>query len=95
MSITGGIVLFASIWFLVFLIVLQIRPESQAEAGEVVPGTPRGAPANIQIARKAKQTTVIAAVVWGIIAAAILTGGITLRDIDWFDRMGPEAGSTN
>ncbi|MGB3315354.1 MAG: DUF1467 family protein, partial [Albidovulum sp.] len=52
MNLTGGIVLFAVIWFLVLFIALQIRPKSQAEAGEVVPGTPAGAPANVQMKRK-------------------------------------------
>ena len=42
MSVTGGLVLFAVIWFITFFIALQIRPGSQAEDGHVVPGTPPG-----------------------------------------------------
>lgn len=93
MSITGGIVLFAVIWFLVFFIVLQIRPGSQAESGSVEPGTPPGAPADAQIGRKARIATMITVVIWAAIATILLTGAITLRDIDWFDRLGPETGS--
>lgn len=87
MNLTGGIVLFAVIWFLVFFIALQIRPNSQAEAGEIVPGTPAGAPANVQMKRKVIWTTMITIVLWSVIAAVILTGTVTLKDIDWFNRI--------
>lgn len=87
MSITGGVVLFAVVWFLVFFIALQIRPDSQAEAGEIVPGTPAGAPANVQMKRKVIWTTMITVVLWSVIAATILSGVVTLKDIDWFDRI--------
>lgn len=87
MNLTGGIVLFAVIWFLVFFIALQIRPGSQAEAGEIVPGTPAGAPANLKMKRKVISTTMITIVLWSVIAATILSGAVTLKDIDWFDRI--------
>lgn len=87
MNLTGGIVLFAVIWFLVFFIALQIRPGSQAEAGEIVPGTPAGAPANVQMKRKVIWTTMITIVLWSVIAWVILSGAVTLKDIDWFDRI--------
>ncbi|MCL7464442.1 DUF1467 family protein [Phaeovulum sp. NW3] len=88
MNLTGGIVLFAVIWFMVFFIVLPIRFRSQEEAGEVVPGTPPSAPADAQIGKKARITTLIAIVLWAIIATIILSGMITLRDIDWFNQLG-------
>ena len=87
MSLTGGIVLFAVIWFLVFLMALQIRPKSQADAGEIVPGTPAGAPADVQMKRKVVATTMIAIILWSIIASVLLSGALTLRDIDWFNRL--------
>lgn len=87
MSLTGAIVLFAVIWFLVFFIALQIRPDSQQEAGSVVPGTPPGAPANFQLRKKVIWTTLITIVLWSIIASVILSGMVTLRDIDWFGRL--------
>ena len=61
-SITGAIVLYAVTWFLVFFMVLPVRFVSQGDAGEVVPGTPPGAPATHIVARKAKITTLIALV---------------------------------
>ena len=47
MNITGGIILYAVTWFMVFFCVLPVRFVSQADAGEVVPGTHRSAPANV------------------------------------------------
>ena len=87
MNLTGGIVLFAVIWFMVFFIVLPIRFQSQEDAGSVVPGTPRSAPSEAHIPRKAKITTAIAVVLWAGIAWVILSGKVTLADIDWFNRL--------
>ena len=89
MAITSGIVLFMVIWSMVFLIVLPLRMVSQGDAGEIVPGTHASAPADAQIGRKAKITTYWAVPLWCIITAIILSGVISVRDIDVFDRMGP------
>jgi predicted secreted protein len=87
MNLTGGIVLFAVIWFITFFVALQIRPDSQQEAGEVVPGTPPGAPANFQLKKKVIWTTMIAIVLWSVIAGVVLSGVFSLKDIDWFGRL--------
>lgn len=90
MSLTGGIVLFAVVWFMVFFVALQLGARSQAEAGDIVPGTPAGAPASFDLKRRMIWTTVVAVVLWSLIAAVILSGRITLRDIDWFNQLDPE-----
>lgn len=87
MNLTGGIVLFAVIWFLVFFCVLPIRFRSQDEAGEVVPGTPASAPADADIARKARITTAITVILWAVIAYVILSGMVSIYDLDWFGRL--------
>ena len=89
MAITSGIVLFMVIWSMVFFIVLPLRMVSQGDAGEIVPGTHASAPADAQIGRKAKITTYWAVPLWCIITAIILSGVISVRDIDVFDRIGP------
>lgn len=89
MAITSGIVLFMVIWSMVFFIVLPLRMVSQGDAGEIVPGTHASAPADAQIGRKAKITTYWAVPLWCIITAVILSGVVSVRDIDMFDRMGP------
>ncbi|MGB8814980.1 MAG: DUF1467 family protein [Paracoccaceae bacterium] len=93
MTITAAIVLFAVCWFMIFFMVLPLRFTSQAQTGEVVPGTPKSAPADHLVGKKAKITTVIALVVWGILYAVITSGVISVRDFDWFGRLGPVSAS--
>ena len=87
MGITSAIVLFAVIWFMVFFVVLPLRMTTQGEAGEVVPGTHASAPSDAQIGRKARVTTFWATGLWIVIAGVIISGAITVRDLDWFHRM--------
>lgn len=92
MNLTGAIVLFAVIWFLVFFIVLQATARSQDDAGEVTPGTPASAPADANILKKAKITTAITLVLWAVIAWVILSGMVSIYDLDWFGRLTPPQG---
>lgn len=89
MGIVSGLVLYAVIWFLVLFLVLPYRLETQGDRDEIVPGTQAGAPAELDMRRKLLVTTGIAAVVWLIVAAIILSEVISVRDLDWFNRMGP------
>jgi predicted secreted protein len=87
MGITSGIVLFMVIWSMVFFIVLPLRMVSQGDTGQIVPGTHASAPADAQVGRKARITTMWAVPIWCLIAGVILSGAISVRDIDWFNRM--------
>ncbi len=89
MTITGAFVLYAVTWFMVFFCVLPLRFVSQEDAGSVVPGTPRSAPAEEMVGRKARVTTLVATVVWAVICAVILWGGIGIDDLDVFGIMTP------
>ncbi len=89
MSITSAIVLFAVIWFMVFFVVLPLRMRTQGDVGDIVEGTPAGAPVDPQLKRKAWITTIWAIVLWIVIGGTIISGAITVRDIDMFGRMGP------
>jgi len=91
MSIASAIVLFLVIWFMTFLTVLPIRIQTQGEAGRVLRGTHSGSPERHHLKRKLLIATVVAAVLWGVIFAIVVTGTVTVRDIDIFDRMGPAA----
>ena len=89
MSPTAAIVLFSVLWFMVFFIMLQLPQKTQEDAGDVVPGTHKSAPANPQIGRRARITTLWALGLWAVIGGVILSGKITIRDLDWFGRMSP------
>ncbi len=87
MTITSALVVFAVLWFLVMFITLQITAHSQSDAGEVVPGTPPGAPANFNLKRTMVIVTLITFVLWAVISAIIISGVISVRDLDFFGRM--------
>lgn len=89
MTITAAIVMYAMIWFLVLFIVLPMRLQSQGEAGHVVPGTPSSAPVDPGLRRKVRVVTVAATVIWAIVVMIIVSGVISVRDIDFFNRMSP------
>jgi predicted secreted protein len=88
MSITGGIVLFVVVWFLMMFITLPIHSRSQAEDGEIVPGTHAGAPANFRLKRTVLIVTLWAILVWSIFAAIIFSGIIAIEDLDWLGVLG-------
>ena len=92
MGPTSALVLFAVIWFMVFFIVLPLRLKTQGDAGEVVPGSHASAPSEHNLKRKAWITTGIAVVLWIVIAGTILSGVISIRDLDWFHRMSTPQG---
>lgn len=87
MGITSALVLLAVIWFVVLFVVLPLRLTTQGDAGEIVPGTQPGAPAELNLGRKLRTVTLVAVVLWGIVAGTIFSGVVTLCDIDWFNRL--------
>ena len=89
MAITSAMVLFAVIWFMLLLIALPLRLQSQEEAGEIVPGTPASAPVNPMIGKKMAWVTVITVVLWVPLVAFIVSGVVSIHDIDFYSRMGP------
>ncbi len=94
MGPVSGLVLYLVIWFMTFLIALPIRIQTQGEAGTTVAGTHHGSPEQHHLKKKAWITTIVAFVIWAIVATIILTGTITVKDIDWFDRMDPPTSLT-
>lgn len=90
MTLTGGIVLFAVIWFMGLLVALPIGLQTQIEGGDVVPGTPGSAPNNPQIKRKMKWVTVVTFVLWVPLVALISSGWVTIDDIDIWRNFRPD-----
>ena len=87
MGIVSAIVLYLVIWFLTLLVVLPIRLQTQGDQGDVVPGTHAGSPANPRMKRRFIITTAVATVLWSIVAGIIVSGAITVQDLDVFGRM--------
>ncbi|MBU2981337.1 DUF1467 family protein [Lentibacter algarum] len=96
MGITSAIVLYAVLWFVTFLMIIPIRLKTQGDVGEIEPGTQAGAPVEHNLKPKAIITSLIAATLWAVIFYIVTSGTITVRDLDWFNRMDPaaEAGET-
>lgn len=87
MAITSAIVLYAVIWFLTLFVILPIRRRTQGDDGEITPGTMAGSPTNFNVKRTMIIVTGIAFIIWAIIAGIIISGAITVQDLDWFNRM--------
>ena len=87
MAITSAIVLYAVIWFMTLLIALPIGLRTQGDENDVVPGTPESAPANLRLGRKVIWVTAITTLLWAPLVALIQFGGLTIQDIDLFNRM--------
>ncbi len=88
MGVVTGIVLYAIIWFMTLFVVLQVGVTSQSDAGERVTGTHGSAPVDPKLKRRFLITSGIAAAIWAVIAGIIITGAITIEDIDLFTRFG-------
>ena len=84
MTITGAIVLFSVTWFMVFFCVLPLRFQSQADKGQIVPGTPPSAPADENVGRAAKTTTWVASLIWIGLVGIIMSGWIGIDDLNIF-----------
>ncbi|MGR3550212.1 DUF1467 family protein [Pseudooceanicola sp.] len=89
MGITSAIVLFAVIWFMTLLCVVPIRLKTQQDMGKVTPGTQSGAPEVHHLRAKLWITTGISIVLFAIIAGVIVSGWLSVADIDLYNRMGP------
>jgi len=72
---TGTLIaIYFIIWWVVLFAVLPFGVRSQAESGEVTPGTDPGAPAVHRLGRKLLWTTLFASVVFGILCAVYTLG---------------------
>jgi predicted secreted protein len=81
MPITTGIAIFFLIWWIVLFAVLPWGVRSQAEGGEVSPGTDPGAPAIPNLRRKLVWTTVVSAAVFAVGYAVYVERLVTLESL--------------
>jgi predicted secreted protein len=71
MSFTGAIALYFIIWWTVLFAILPFGVRSQAEDGNVTAGTEPGAPVAPLMMKKALWTTLIAAIVFGVVVVVL------------------------
>jgi len=71
MDIAFAVALYFMIWWMVLFAVLPFGVRTQAEAGDVTPGTPASAPAKPIMLRLFGINTVLAAVVFTVVWFAI------------------------
>jgi predicted secreted protein len=74
MSVTTVLAIYFIVWWVVLFAVLPWGVRSQDESGDVTPGTDPGAPAVHTVWMKLLWTTIIASVVFAIMAAVYLLG---------------------
>lgn len=92
MGLVSALVLYAVVWFMTFLIILPIRVKTQGDLKDIVPGTHAGAPEHHYLGKKAIWTTGVAFVLWGIFVAIILSGIISVDDLEnWVGRGVPSS----
>ena len=95
MSIVSAIVLYAVVWFLSLFVMLPIGLQTQGDDGNRLVGTHAGSPTSaFSMKKKVRQTTMVAVPIWIVLVLIILFSGITVRDIDMFNRM-PEERAVN
>jgi len=74
MSVTTVLAIYFIVWWVVLFAVLPWGVRSQDESGDVTPGTDPGAPAVHTVWMKLLWTTIIASVVFAVMAAVYLLG---------------------
>jgi len=85
MSIMSAILLFCSIWALVFFICLPFRVVTQTDAGEVVPGTPASAPDEALLWKKTLLTTGVTTVLFLIAFTILQMDIISIDDVSFIE----------
>ncbi len=78
MNITGSIVVFIVIWWVIFFMALPFGVRSQWEDDDVVGGTEAGAPVVTGLRKKALITTGVTVVLWAIVWMVVYLGLIDL-----------------
>jgi predicted secreted protein len=80
MSAGTALAIYFLIWWLVLFAVLPWGVRSQAERGDVSPGSDPGAPSLPRLGLKLLWTTVVAGLVFGLLYVAYVSRLVTLED---------------
>ena len=81
MGVASGIVVYVILWWMIFFMTLPIGVRPPHEAGQQAePGHDPGAPVRTHLPLKLLATTVIAAVLWGVVWWVIDSGLLSIRN---------------
>ena len=83
-----GRAIYGIIWFLTLCMVLPFGVVSQHEDGRVVPGSEAGAPARPMIYRKLAMTTLLSAVLYGLVYMLLTSGILAHIDLPFLPDLG-------
>jgi predicted secreted protein len=86
MTLAFGIGIYLVIWWTLLFAMLPIGVRTQAEEGEVAPGTAESAPHAPRLLLKMLATTVVSAIVFAAVYAVIELHVITLDGIPFLPR---------
>ena len=89
MTLIFAISIYVVIWWIVLFAMLPIGVRTQAEEGEVSPGTAESAPHLPRLLPKMVATTVVASVVFAVVYVIIVHRVITLDQIPFLPRYEP------
>lgn len=73
MGVTTSILVYVLTWWMIWFMVLPIGVKTQDEQGETIQGTSKSAPVKPLILKKMAATSIVAALVWGVIFYLIET----------------------
>ena len=79
MTIQTFLAIYFVVWWIVLFAVLPWGMRTQEEEGEVTPGTPASAPANLNLAKKAMWTTIVSAILVGVFWLAGAAFGLSFE----------------
>tara|TARA_X000001036_G_scaffold438274_1_gene485676 strand:- start:983 stop:1237 length:255 start_codon:yes stop_codon:yes gene_type:complete len=81
MGVTGSIIIYVMIWWIIFFSVLPVGIKSNKEAfKESIEGSDPGAPKNPKMAKKFLITTIITSILFIMIYYLVNTGVLNLRN---------------
>jgi predicted secreted protein len=86
MTLSFAIAIYVLIWWVVLFAMLPIGVRTQAEEGEVSPGTSESAPHRPRLLPKMLATTVVASLVFAAVYVIIVHRVITLDQIPFLPR---------
>jgi predicted secreted protein len=86
MTLSFAIAIYVLIWWVVLFAMLPIGVRTQAEEGEVSPGTAESAPHRPRLLPKMLATTVVASLVFAAVYVIIVHRVITLEQIPFLPR---------